>query len=85
MIQRSTKRQVIEAVKRHTPQNVHRLREIAKRANQVLEITNEFPIRMTTKVTPRWLYSLTKGEFEQFLQKCRRMNSLENYFAGAQS
>ena len=85
MIQRSTKKKVIEVVKRHTQQNVPRLREIARRANKVLEITNEFPIRMITKVTPHWLYSLSKGEFELFLQKCRRMNSLENHFAGAQN
>ena len=49
-----------------------------------MEVTQEFPIRMTTKVTPRWLYSLTTGEFEEFLQKCRKMNNLENHFAGTQ-
>jgi hypothetical protein len=49
-----------------------------------LEITGEFPIRLINQVTPRWLYNLNEGEFEEFLQKCNRINNLELNFAGAQ-
>lgn len=84
MIQRMNKHNVLKIVKKHTLQNVSRLRQIAKRANQLMEITSEFPIRLTTRVTPRWLYRLTNGEFEEFLRKCRRMSDLERNFAGAQ-
>jgi len=84
MISRMNKSNVMKILKKNTSQNINRMRQIAKRANQLMEVTNEFPIRMTTKVTPRWLYRLNKVEFEEFLLKCRRMNNLGNYFAGAQ-
>jgi hypothetical protein len=85
MIFRMGKRNFLTTLKRCTSQSISRMRVIAKRANKLMEITNEFPIRLTTMVTPRWLYRMTNDEFDQLLQKCRRMNNLENHFAGAQS
>jgi hypothetical protein len=66
-------------------QNIKRLLQISKRTHRLLQEINEFPIRMTEKVTPRWLYNLTNNEFEEFMKKCNRMNNFEQHFAGAQS
>ena len=84
IIQRMDKRNALKIIRKHTNQNVSRLRQIAKRSYQLMEISGEFPIKLTSKVTPRWLYRLTNGEFEEFLRKCRRMSDLERNFAGAQ-
>ena len=70
---------------RYSTHNVDRLQRIAKRAHRLLQEIGEFPIKMTEKITPRWLYCLTKKEFNELIQKCSRMNNLESHFAGAQN
>ena len=79
-----TKKELQKQLGRYSSQNIERLRRISRRAHLLLQEVNEFPIRLTERVTPRWLYGLTKREFETFLQKCNRMNNLEQNFAGAQ-
>jgi hypothetical protein len=84
LIKRTSKRSAYEFLQRNSQQNSRRIKQIAKRTYSLMKIIGDFPIRLTTQVTPRWLYNLNEGEFEEFLQKCNRMNSLENHFAGAQ-
>ena len=82
--QTTSKRDVTKYLQGHSQQNISRLRQIARRANQLFKIIEEFPIKLVTKVTPRWLYQLNEREFEEFLVKCERIKSHENSFAGAQ-
>jgi hypothetical protein len=84
LIKTTSRKTTYEFLKQNCNQNTRRIKQIAKRANRLLEITGEFPIRLTSQVTPRWLYNLNEGEFEEFLQKCNRINNLELNFAGAQ-
>ena len=84
LIKDETKGEALKQLKKYSQQNTSRLRQIAKRANKLMQEVNEFPIRLTTKVTPRWLYRLTEGELEEFILKYKEMNNLEYHFAGAQ-
>ena len=53
IIQRMDKRNALKIIRKHTNQNVSRLRQIAKRSYQLMEISGEFPIKLTSKVTSR--------------------------------
>jgi hypothetical protein len=83
--QRTSKTEMQKQLEKLSQQNIKRLLQISKRTHRLLQEINEFPIRMTEKVTPRWLYNLTNNEFEEFMKKCNRMNNFEQHFAGAQS
>ncbi|RHZ87912.1 hypothetical protein Glove_29g109 [Diversispora epigaea] len=82
--QTTSKRDVTKYLQGYSQQNIPRLRQIARRANQLFKVIEEFPIKLVTKVTPRWLYQLNEREFEEFLIKCERIKKHENSFAGAQ-
>ncbi|CAG8739222.1 14088_t:CDS:1 [Dentiscutata erythropus] len=82
--QTTMKKELQKQLGRYSSQNIARLKQISKRSYRLLQEVNEFPIKLTELVTPRWLYNLSKREFEVFLQKCNRMNNLEQNFAGAQ-
>src|SRR5829696_4841440 len=82
--QKATKAEVQKQIEKYSQQNIKRLRQISKRVHRLFQEINEFPIRLTEKVTPRWLYNLTTSEFEEFTQKCSNMNNFEPHFAGAQ-
>ena len=84
LIDTTTKKSAYEFLKQNSPQNHRRIKQIAKRAYKLMEIIGDFPIRLTTQVTPRWLYNLNKGEFKKFLQKCKQMQDMNSHFAGAQ-
>lgn len=84
LIVSTSRRKAYEFLNQNCNQHSRRTKQIAKRVHKLLEITGEFPIRLTTQVTPRWLYNLNNGEFEQFLQKCNQMKSFDPHFAGAQ-
>ncbi|RHZ51241.1 hypothetical protein Glove_481g65 [Diversispora epigaea] len=73
-----TKKELQVQLTKNSTQNVIRLRTISKRAYRLLKEVDEFPIRLAEKVTPRWLFRLTKKEFEEFIQKCSHMSKLEN-------
>ena len=83
-LQQSSKKDLLKFLRENSSQNERRLRTIAKRANQLLNVIDEFPIKMLEKVTPKWLYRLTEKEFSEFILKCQRLNSLDQHFAGAQ-
>ena len=80
-----TKQELQRQLGRYSSQNIARLKRVSKRAYRLLQEINEFPIRLTECVTPRWLLILSKREFETLLQKCNRMTNLEQNFAGAQN
>jgi len=80
----TSKKVAYEFLKQNSQQHTRRTKQIAKRSYRLMKIIGDFPIRLTSQVTPRWLYNLNEGEFEEFLQKCKDMNNLENHFAGAQ-
>jgi hypothetical protein len=84
LVNTTSKKSAYEFLKQNSQQNTRRLKQIAKRTYKVMEIIGDFPIRLTTLVTPRWLYNLNEGEFEEFLQNCNRMKELDHCFAGAQ-
>jgi len=80
-----SKKELRKQLGTYSSHNIGRLRRISKWSYKLLQEINEFPIRLTERVTPRWLLNLSKREFETFLQKCTRMNNLEQNFAGAQN
>lgn len=84
LIESTSRRKAYEFLRQNCQHNTRRTKQIAKRVYRLLEITGEFPIRLTTQVTPRWLYNLNEGEFEQLLQKCNQMKNFDPHFAGAQ-
>jgi hypothetical protein len=84
-LQQSSKRELLKFLRENSSQNERRLRLIARRANQLLNVIDEFPIKLLEKITPKWLYRLTEREFNEFISKCQRLNSLNQHFAGAQS
>src|SRR5688572_2748472 len=67
-----TKQELQRQLGRYSSQNIARLKRISKQAYKLLQEINEFPIRLTERVTPCWLLTLSKREFETFLQKCNR-------------
>src|SRR5919109_3403727 len=75
LIKDETKGEALKQLKKYSQQNTSRLRQIAKRVNKLMQEVNEFPIRLTTKVTPRWLYRLTEGELEEFILKYKEMSN----------
>ena len=79
-----TKKELQKHLGKYSSQNINRLKQISKQSYRLLQEVDEFPIRLTELVTPRWLFGLTKREFETFLQRCSRMNNLKQNFAGAQ-
>ena len=80
-----TKKELQVQLTKNSTQNVIRLRTISKRAHRLLQEIDEFPIKLTEKITPRWLFHLTKKEFEEFIQKYSHMSKLERHFVGTQS
>jgi len=62
-----TKKELQVQLTKNSTQNVIRLRTISKRAHQLLQEIDEFPIKLIEKVTLRWLFHLTKKEFEEFI------------------
>lgn len=84
LITATTKKSAYDFLKQNCQQNNRRTKQIAKRAFRLMEIIGDFPIRLTTQVTPRWLYNLNEGEFEKFLEKCKQTQDMSNHFAGAQ-
>ena len=84
LIKATSKKSAYNFLKQNCQQNNRRTKQIAKRAYKLMKIIGNFPIRLTSQVTPRWLYNLNEGEFKKFLQKCEQMQDMNSHFAGAQ-
>jgi len=56
--------------------NVKRLFIIALRANQLLAVVGDFPPPKFKYITPHWLRTLSRPDFDKFILGCRREKEL---------